>query len=120
MGYLNPQTRIIMVAPASGRPILLVHSKFGGRTARWLKSTKVVSRPNFYWLRYICTRDSSLLIHGLVSSFDLCQSAPLVFAFLGRRTISVKEASVLGTPAEGRKLTNLNEFKHHKQVRLSS
>ena len=43
MGYLNPQRpRIIMVA-TSGCPILLVHSKFGGRSVWWLKSTKDVS-----------------------------------------------------------------------------
>ena len=38
--------------------------------------------------------------------FDLSQSAPLVFAFLGGGTISVKEAPLRGAPGKDKKSTN--------------
>ena len=110
MGYLNPQRpRIIMVA-TSGCPISLVHSKFGGRSVWWLKSTKDVSVDTntgsvtfIGWGTFVPEiRHCYYMDEELMSSFDSCQSAPLVFAFLWGRAISVEEASILGTPEEGK------------------
>ena len=43
-----------------------------------------------------------VIVNMDVSSFDSSQSASLVLAFLGGGAISVEEASVRGTPEEGK------------------